>query len=199
MNSIKIKRILAFFVDYMFLALFLSMIGQLEFLNPYYDRYYEEYEKYVETTDNLNYENANEILFSEEFEQNYYNLDKYGLVINIISIVCYLFYFVGFQKWNKGQTLGKKLFNIKVISNTDKPVSWGQYFLRTAILYNVIFDILIIISIFIFGIHKYKIFKLVISFISYIVFYLNVSFILFKADCRGLHDSLAGTKVVSCC
>lgn len=197
MSKLKIKRFMAFLIDYVFLVLFITMLANLEFLNPKFDLYYETYEKYSQLESSITLENVFDVVGSNEFKGVVYDLDRYGLNISILSLACYLLYFVGFQKWNKNQTIGKRLMNIKVVSNeNDKSISWFRYILRCLVLYNLIFDILIIISLFIFGANKYMFVKLAISFVGYIVYYVNVGMVLFKKDGRGLHDIIAGSKVV---
>lgn len=114
MNNTTFKRIGAYAIDYIFIVLFLTMLNQIRFLNPTFDEYAETYSEYMEIYEDLSVDNAIEIAKSEEYQKINYNLSKYSISISCLSIAVYLAYFVGFQKWNKNQTLGKKLFNIEV-------------------------------------------------------------------------------------
>ena len=138
MNNIKFRRISAYLIDYLFIFLIITMLSQIRVLNPTYDEYYEAYDRYMEIYDDLSVDNALEIVESAEYQEVNYDLSRYSVSISIISLVVYLVYFVGFQKWNKNQTLGKKMFNIEVVSNDGKSASWLQILLREVIIYNIV-------------------------------------------------------------
>ena len=195
MNNIKFRRISAYLIDYLFIFLIITMLSQIRVLNPTYDEYYEAYDRYMEIYDDLSVDNALEIAESEYQEVNY-DLSRYSVSISIISLVVYLVYFVGFQKWNKNQTLGKKMFNIEVVSNDGKSASWLQILLREVIIYNIVWEILVIISIFVFNYEGYMIASSVLSLIAGIILWVSVLFMIFRKDGRGLHDIIAKTKVV---
>ncbi len=196
MNNIKFRRISAYLIDYLFIFLIITMLSQIRVLNPTYDEYYEAYDRYMEIYDDLSVDNALEIAESVEYQEVNYDLSRYSVSISIISLVVYLAYFVGFQKWNKNQTLGKKMFNIEVVSNDGKSASWLQILLREVIIYNIVWEILAIISIFVFNYEGYMIASSVLSLIAGIILWVSVLFIIFRKDGRGLHDIIAKTKVV---
>ena len=196
MNNIKFRRISAYLIDYLFIFLIITMLSQIRVLNPTYDEYYEAYDRYMEIYDDLSVDNALEIAESAEYQEVNYDLSRYSVSISIISLVVYLAYFVGFQKWNKNQTLGKKMFNIEVVSNDGKSASWLQILLREVIIYNIVWEILVIISIFVFNYEGYMIASSVLSLIAGIILWVSVLFIIFRKDGRGLHDIIAKTKVV---
>ena len=196
MNNIKFRRICAYLIDYLFIFLIITMLSQIRVLNPTYDEYYEAYDRYMEIYDDLSVDNALEIVESAEYQEVNYDLSRYSVSISIISLVVYLVYFVGFQKWNKNQTLGKKMFNIEVVSNDGKSASWLQILLREVIIYNIVWEILVIISIFVFNYEGYMIASSVLSLIAGIILWVSVLFIIFRKDGRGFHDIIAKTKVV---
>ena len=147
MKFLIFKRIGAYAIDYLFIFLLLTMLSQIRFLNPTYDLYMDNYDKYLDIMDNVSSENVLDIINDSEYQEVNYNLSKYSVSVSITSIILYLAYFVGFQKWNKNQTLGKKLFNISVKNKKDDGnPSWGQMFLRTIIPYNILLEIYLIIS-----------------------------------------------------
>lgn len=190
------KRIGAYAIDYLFIFLLLTMLSQIRFLNPTYDLYMDNYDKYLDIMDNVSSENVLDIINDSEYQEVNYNLSKYSVSVSITSIILYLAYFVGFQKWNMNQTLGKKLFNISVKNKKDDGNhSWGQMFLRTIILYNILFEIFLIISLYIFNASEYMVVSNIITILAAIVFYANVFFIIFRKDNAGIHDLIAKTKV----
>ena len=134
----KLKRLLAYFIDFLIVGFVASALANIDILNPYLDNYLESYESFNETLNNINEENVMDMFYSAEFVSQYQNTLKYSVYSTGISLVCYLLYFVGFQKWNKNQTVGKKLMNLKVVNKNKKDdVKVWQYLIRTLIVYNL--------------------------------------------------------------
>ena len=196
MNNIKFRRISAYLIDYLFVFLLLTMLSQIRVLNPSYEEYAESYVRYEEMMDDLTVDNAVEIAKSQEYMQVNYDLSRYSVSISIISLVVYLAYFVGFQKWNNNQTLGKKLFNIQVVGNENKKVGWLQLLWREVVLYNLIWEVLAIVSIWVFNYEGYMYASSLLTFIAGAIIWVNIFFVVIRNDSRGIHDLLAKTKVV---
>lgn len=191
--NITIKRISAYIIDYIFIVLLITLISQIRFLNPNYDEYVSAYNDYYDYYEEI-LDNNISIIDSKEFKMTYYNLDKYSISISISSIIVYLLYFVGFQKWNNYQTLGKKVFNIKISSKSNN-ISWGKLTIRSIILYNIFFEILSILALFIFNENSYLYVNIAISIIASIVFYINVFMIILSKKHLGLHDIICKTEI----
>ena len=196
MSNIKVKRIGAYIIDYLFVFLLITMLSQIRVLNPSYEEYAESYVRYEEIMDDLTVDNAVEIAKSKEYMQVNYDLSRYSVSISIISLVVYLAYFVGFQKWNNNQTLGKKLFNIQVVGNENKKVGWLQLLWREVVLYNLIWEVLAIVSIWAFNYEGYMYASSLLTFIAGAIIWVNIFFVVIRNDSRGIHDLLAKTKVV---
>ena len=116
----KLKRLLAYVIDILLVGFIASAISSIEVINPYCDNYIEAYEKYSKEMDSLNEDNVFDKIKSEEFVLDYQNVLKYGVYSSVICITCYILYFGGFQKWNKNQTVGKKLMRLKVVNKNNK-------------------------------------------------------------------------------
>ena len=196
MNSIKFRRFSAYLIDYLFIFLLITMISQIRVLNPTYNEYIDSYGRYTEIYEDLTVDNVLEIAESDEYKEVNYDLSRYSVSISIISLVVYFAYFVGFQKWNKNQTLGKKMFNLEVVSDDGKDVSWFQMLIREVIIYNLLLEILSIISIFVFDYQGYWVASNILTFIAGLILWISVFFILFRKDGKGIHDLLAKTRVV---
>ena len=178
----KLQRLGAYIIDYIFILLLITLLGQIRFLNPTFDEYYKTYDESMEMINNTNEEDIFKLLESEEYSLANYNLAKYSVSISIISIIVYLGYFVGFQKWNKNQTLGKKLFNIEVASIENTDVKWWQILLREIIIYNLIAEILYVILILFLNVNSYFMISNIILAISSLIFLINLILILFRKD-----------------
>lgn len=197
MNKLTIRRIGAYLIDYIFIVLFLTMLNQIRFLNPTYDEYVKTYDSYMEIYNELTVDNSLDIIKSEEFQKINYDLSRYSISMSIISLIVYLAYFVGFQKWNNNQTLGKKMFNIQVASKDDQNVKWWQMLVRYLIVYNIGIEILLIICLLLFEYKSYLIISVALNLLASVIFYIVVFMIILRKDGRGLHDLIAGTKIVA--
>lgn len=192
----KWKRLGAYLIDYTFVILLATLIAQIHVINPYYDNYQAAYEKYEEVISDVNVNNSLSYIKSSEYASNYHDVIKYGSVISSISIVCTLLYFVGFQKWNKGQTLGKKMFGLKLVNDEGENPSLLAYILRTVIIYNVLINMLIIILAFLCKGLVFVILSIILNFVGNILVYGSAACIFLRKDNKGLHDIIAKTNVV---
>ena len=83
-KSVKSKRIWAFFIDYLLVSLFLTMVYQIRILNPNYEKYNETYEKYTELISDLD---SNEYL--SFIESKDYKLINYDFLMFFNYFCCY--------------------------------------------------------------------------------------------------------------
>ena len=85
---------------------------------------------------------------------------------------------------------------LKVVSNSDKDVNIWKYILRIIVLNNIWLSLLNTGAVYIFkGVNFYYV-TYVISMLSSLIYMMNLIMIMFRKDNRGLHDFVAGTKVV---
>ena len=193
----KIKRLFAYLIDIMIVGFVASALANIDVINPYINEYMESYEKFSEKLSSINGENANEVISSDAFILQYKSTLKYSIYSTGIRFVCYILYFVGFQKWNKNQTVGKKLMKLKIINkDSSDNINVWQYLVRTLILYNLIFgSINVCLSLWL----NNKLFftmSMIVSIIGYVITYLCYAMILFRKDGKGLHDLISKTEVV---
>lgn len=193
----KFKRFSAYLIDIMIVGFVATCLSSIVVLNPYYDNYLEKYEEMEEIMDKAMDEDNLEFWSDSKFKSVYQDVVKYGSVSSLMSLGCYLLYFVGFQKWNKNQTVGKKLMKIKVVSEDNDNVSVWQYLVRTVILYNLIFSSLNVAMSFWFGSSSFFVASIVVSVIGELITYAGYLMIVFRKDGLGLHDILGKTRVVN--
>lgn len=193
----KFKRLAAYLIDIMIVNFVATCLSSIVVLNPYYDNYLEKSEEMTDILDEAVEENDLEFWNSLEFKVVYQDVVKYGSISSLISLGCSLLYFVGFQKWNKNQTLGKKLLKIKVVSDDCDDVSFLQYLVRTVIVYNLLFTSLNVALSFWLGSSSFFVVSIIVSVIGELITYAGYFMILFRKDELGLHDILGKTRVVS--
>ena len=98
---------------------------------------------------------------------------------------------------NKGQTIGKKILNIKVVDqNTNKPISIIKGLLRSLIVFSIVSSSLNIAFLYIFNANNYLYSYLTLLALEGIFTLITTIFILYRKDRRGLHDMISNTIVI---
>lgn len=201
-QKLTTKRFTAYVLDAVLVYFFIVLVSNIRFINPTYNKLLEVTETYNETVEA--YEN-DKITDDEYFEMNkqyIYDATKYNVSTNIVFVLVILAYFGVFQKFNNGQTLGKKIMKIKVVGVNDKDVNLPKYLLRVLPMYYILMGsvipfLLSSILVFIMGASSFSITYsiMVYTFVAIGLISFVMSYV--RKDHRGLHDLLAGTKVVS--
>ena len=135
--------------------------------------------------------------YLEEYKDVFYDYQKENVLQSGISVALTIAYYVIFQYMNKGQTIGKKLLNIRVVDkDTEKPISILKGLLRSLLVLNILSGILGIIFIYLLGKNAYFNAYGAITGIEAIFIITTIMFILYRQDHRGLHDMIANTIVI---
>lgn len=186
-------RLIAYFIDFMIVSIVCTGIMFLLPKNDNYDKYIKEYEQIQ--TEFM----ENKITTGEYFSKSVdvvYDIDYSNALSMIIEVVLIILYFIVFQFYNKGQTLGKKLMKLRVIDVENNDVTLNQIAWRSLIINSIFVNILIIGSLLFLGRNYYFYASYVIQAISLIIIFTTLIMILFRKDGRGLHDVVTKTKVI---
>ena len=218
--TVRFKRIAAYVIDMLIVSVVVFGLTNIKQINYQYDNHEKvssEYEKYVKLEDKYNdakddYKDKkitkeeyskikNEYKdYKSGYERNIkkfnYDLSRNSVIATIISIAVIIAYFGIFQYSLGGQTIGKKLLKLKVVKNKEGSLNVFNYLVRCAILNGVIINILLIVFVNIFDVNNFYMANYVISNIQSIIEILILIMIFMTSDSRGLHDYIAGTKVV---
>ena len=137
-------------------------------------------------------------LASKELANDYnYILGKIAISDSIITILTTLLYFGIIQYLLKGQTIGKKILKLQVVSSTKKELNISNFILRTLIINNVLLNVTVIIFLATTSKSIYIKADSIISLLVSIVEAITIFLVMTRDDKRGLHDLLFGTKVIS--
>lgn len=194
-SNLALKRVVAYLIDFIIITLISSALTYLTFINP-------KYEKYEQVS--LEYTNLVQDYYDKKIDTNElanktmdlsYDLSKSGYVYTIGNIVITFLYFGLFASVTKGQTLGKKIMKVKIVNHKGNEAKWYQYFIRTFILNGIILNIVTLIAICFSKETFYTIYSYGNNFDT-ILLIINFLMIMFQKEGRGLHDLIAGTKVI---
>lgn len=202
-NEVKItKRFSAFLIDILVVSFIFSLVSLIRFINPTYDEYLEVSEKYNEVVEKFYNDEINADEMIKENTDNYYKVSKYGVSYSISSAIILFGYFVLFQKFNKGRTIGKQMMKIKVVNTNNNEASIGSYVLRIIPIYylsigSIIPLIVNSILLFIIKGNSYLYANALITYTFLIIYIVSMVFIFVRKDKRGLHEIISNTKVIN--
>ena len=193
------KRICAYIIDIAIVSFILFMFSKIDMLNPNIDKInsvQSEYEKYIET---MAKEEADVTkLLNDDRVQNYiYELAKLQVPTSILNVVITFGYFVVFQFFNKGQTIGKKFMKIRVKSTKGDKLSFMQVFGRSLLINEILISTLIIIFVSCLSQSAYFNARKIVEIIDMVIVYGSLGFMMFRSDGCGIHDLLVHTCVVN--
>lgn len=165
--------------------------GYKDILNKYYKDGKLTEKNYNKLNDKIDKD------YNKEYKQLYYKIEKNSIAYFIIYLVAVFAYFVGFNKYTGGQTLGKKLTRLKIVNATDdkEEVPVWNYIVRALILYQPIYYIIKLIGVNVMDANMYYNVTSVFYNIQYYLEMLIVIMIMIRIDGRGPQDLLARTRV----
>lgn len=189
MNATFLQRLFAYIIDILIIVILLNLVTR----NINFDKRNEisiEMSNYLTEYDQTDIESVNKLLDLQ------YQYNKESILVDTVSVIITIGYFIIFQFFNKGQTIGKKLLKIKVIGKNNKKVNLWQFVLRSIIIYQILINSINLILLITVSKELYLNLYSILSAVQSIFIVITVLFILYRKDKRGLHDIMSGTSVV---
>ena len=216
-----VQRLIAFMIDILLVYTVASLVA-----TPFIDT--KESEKITEEISELINQTTNQEITTREFaDRNMdlsYQMARKNGFISLISIIVNILYFVVFQLYNKGQTIGKQIMKIRIKSDLDE-LTMNQMifrsFIANSILLNIINIVLLItmnksgyiytyggfelvqyiitiVSLFMISNSRLVYFYGITTFgtIQYTITFVSIFMVLIRKDGRAIHDLLVKTRVV---
>ena len=193
MNAGFFKRFLAFGVDYLLVSLIVGIVTmgisttKVDSLNK----------QLIELENKAMSGEMTMEEFANQSTSIMYDLEKASLPSDIVTVVIFIGYFIVFQYLNKGQTLGKKLFKIKIVEGKKKESPRLITVITRSMLIDMILMRLVII-VFAIALDSYG-FVMIYGLFSmlYMMFiFACVFMMLFRKDKMSLHDIITHSNVV---
>lgn len=216
--KIIIKRFVAYAIDILLVSILSTLITSNSYINKDYKKYiavteeyetfYNEYEDSIESLQDAledeaitqdEYDDKLEVINTEYNDKNIdynYKLIKLSIIPTTISILIILLYFVIVQYYFNGQTIGKKIMKLRVVSNGDKKLNLLNYLLRSLILNSVFINVLTVIMILVLSKSSFLVYNEIIYVVNYVLEMAIIFMMCFDKNNRGLQDFVANTKVV---
>ena len=137
--------------------------------------------------------------YMKTYKKEYYNVEKNSICYFVIYLITTLAYFIGFNYYTSGQTLGKKVFRLRIVSSKEEAqkVSLLSYFIRALLLYQPLYYMVKLVGVFTLNSNNYYQVTSVFYDIQYYLEFIIILTVMIRMDGRGLHDLLASTRVAS--
>ena len=186
------KRLGAYLIDYILMVMLISIISY-PFTNI--EKTNEIQSKATEIIEQYQREEITAEQYMVEYSDTYYKLSKSTGVVTFITIIVYVLYFIVFQFYSKGQTIGKKIFKIQVISDKGD-LSMNQIMFRSLICNMILLNI-INFGLMIFSSKiVYTSVSAILSIIQYLILFISLILTTTKEG-KTIHDRIAHTRVIS--
>ena len=196
-NAYFIKRLGALILDMIIVSTVVSMLTFFVNNNSNYEKLTKEYNDVMEQAmDKKTSPKEYKKLLSKASDISY-DLSKQTVVVSFVSLTMYILYFIVFQFYNKGQTIGKKLMKIKIESNDGKDLTMNQLAVRSLIINSILANLILLAVIILGSKDVYFVSSTTVSMIQYIIIFTTAIMSWFKKDKRGLHDVITNTKVIN--
>lgn len=194
-NAVFLKRFVAYLIDFVIISLVAGLLSI-----PFVDTSNEEKlnhqiteitEKYVEKEITMN-------TYIKEYSSLYYDVSRNQGVTLFITVILEILYFVVYQLYNDGQTLGKKSMKIKVVSN-DGELTMNTLIARSFLIDSIFLHLLSIVCItfltipmnYLYVVGSFEMLQALFVFITVVM-------VMYSKDKRGAHDRITNTSVINC-
>lgn len=142
---------------------------------------------------------TNEEISMEEYSNQMFELNyeyqKSVIPSTAVSVVISIGYFIIFAYLNNGQTLGKKVFKIKVVDKDgNKPSIWNMLG-RSIPLYGIFTGTINIICVYILNVKLFNYTSTIINYIYYMFVIMCFFMVMYRKDGRGMHDIIGKTFI----
>ena len=189
-----VKRVIAYLID-MFVIAFISSILINVAIND--QTYIDNSNKLMDLMEQTMNGEISKEEYTKEYNKLNYEISKSTVDITIIMSAVSLVYYVIFAYCRDGRTLGKQLMKIKIVSNNRKKLHINNYLIRTLLINQVLLDIVSSALIILLSRNAYNVWYTNFSTIYSVFLMISLIFASYRNDGRGLHDIIAGTKVVN--
>lgn len=186
------QRLFAYFIDTLIVLLIASLLAS-PFVNS--NKISNLEDKYFSLINDYTSNKIDDSQFNTDIVNVGYDLAVQNGMMTIINVIVGVLYFVVLQVKMGGQTLGKKIVNIKVIS-TDGDLNYNQMIFRSFIANSILLDIITVLLLIFSSRNTYFTGVIMFTSIQYLITFISLITILSSKRGLAVHDKLVHTRVV---
>ncbi len=186
------KRLSAYLIDYLIVSLVAALIASA-FIDS--DKMLELNSRLEKVTEEVTTSLEIDELRYEEYIDVCYDMARYQGIVTLVELVVIIGYYVVYQIYNGGQTIGKKLLKIKVISTKDD-LTMNQMIFRTCLSTGLLVNLISLVLISFVSKYAYFYGMSMVEFTFYLVFLISAGMVMVNKNGLAIHDKLFNTEVV---
>jgi len=187
------KRLFAYLIDIIILSIILAFIG---LLIPASSNMSNLSNELISINDNFSSGSIDSITFINQYSGVAYSLERELFLTNLLNVVVGIIYFIVYPLYNGGQSLGKKIIGLRIVSNDDSDVSSNSLLVRYLFMDSIGTTIISMCLIFVLKDLYYISCESILSFLQFLVVIISIFMVIYRRDKRSLPDLIAGTKVI---
>jgi len=192
-NAVFLQRLVAYLIDAFIITMAISMIASL-FVNS--DAIQKINNELVDLINRLQNNDVSYLTYIKEVSVLELELAKQNGITTIVTLFVEILYFVVFQIYNSGQTIGKKIMKIKVISNNGE-LTMNQMIVRSLLINSVLLNMISLVAVtFINDPMQYLYVFGSFESIQYLFVIVTTLMVMFRKDHVSLHDMITNTRVI---
>lgn len=192
-NAVFLQRLVAYLIDGFIITMIISMIASL-FVNS--DAIQKINNELVDLINKLQTNDVSYFTYIKEVSVLELELAKQSGITTIVTLFVEILYFVVFQIYNSGQTIGKKIMKIKVISNNGE-LTMNQMIVRSLLINSVLLNMISLVAVsFINDPMQYLYVFGSFDSIQYLFVIVTTLMVMFRKDHVSLHDMITNTRVI---
>lgn len=192
-KALFIQRFLAFIIDIMLISSITSFIAfpfmDRDSIIKLQDSANEVVEKYMD-------KKISAKTYVTETTNITYQMARKNGIVTLINITLAILYFVVFQFYKNGQTIGKKLLRIRIVRDDEQGLTMNHMIFRSLIINSILID-MVLLGFITFSSEKIYFYGAgIFEFIQFILLATCGFMVMLGSKGRGLHDMIAHTRVI---
>lgn len=187
------KRFIAYLIDIIIVGIIITLGSKLLVNNN----------KIIVLEQQLNEINNNVLNSTFKFKESLIEyaeitkqIDLENVMVNIVTIIMILIYFVFIPYYNNGQTMGMKILKTKIEPEIGTELTIKKLMLRNFIINGLLYLAISLTFLYLFPSFIYFILVSILSFIQLGLVIISLFMLLYRRDQRGLQDILSKTRVI---
>lgn len=187
-----IKRGISYLIDITIVFLIIILLNAVI---PKTEEYFNIQSQINSINEDMMKENINFSTYFNEYSHLIYELDKNSILEYIVILIVIHIYFIFIPYLTGGKTLGMYFLHLKVVGKSMDKISLMGLWIRNFIWNGIFYYLLLFICLILLKDRIYFISTIILGIIQILLVIISIFMIIYRKDCRGLHDIFSNTKI----
>lgn len=187
-----IKRGISYLIDITIVFLIIILLNAVI---PKTEEYFNIQSQINSINEDMMKGNINFSTYFNEYSHLIYELDKNSILEYMVILIVIHIYFIFIPYLTGGKTLGMYFFHLKVVEKSTDKISLMGLWIRNFIWNGIFYYLLLLICLILLKDKIYFISTIILGIIQILLVIISIFMIIYRKDCRGLHDIFSNTKI----